>query len=75
MGLPGGERLRSWVGRQAMRRGLLGDSRLWLAVFVAGRVVRLVRWAAGPRRAPVVFSQKLAPGSAVVIRHLRRGRG
>ena len=74
MRLPGSARLRAWIGRQAVRRGLLGSSRLWLAVFVAGRVARVARRALGPAQAPVVLSEKLAPGSALEIRHLCRGR-
>ena len=74
MRFPGIGLLRGWIGRQALRRGLLGSSRLWLAVFVAGRLAQLVHRAIGPKRAPVVFSQRLAPGSAVEIRHRRRGR-
>lgn len=74
MGLPGGARLGAWIGRQAVRRGLLGSSRIWLAVFVAGRLGRVARRALGPKRAPVALSEKLAPGSALEIRHLRRGR-
>ncbi len=73
MRLPGSAALRGWIGRQALRRGLLGSSWLWLAVYVAGRAARLMRRAAGTKHAPVVFSQRLAPGSALLIRHFRRG--
>ena len=74
MALPGGASARNWVSRQAVRRGLLGSSRLWLAVFVAGRLARMLRRVIGPRKPPVVFSERLGPGAAIAIHHLRRGR-
>ena len=72
--LPGARFVGSWMSRQAVRRGLLGSSRLWLGVFVAGRVARMVRRVVGPRKPETLLTQKLAPGSGIAIRHLRRGR-
>ena len=73
--LPGAGFVGSWMSRQAVRRGLLGSSKLWLGVFVAGRVARMLRRVVGPRQPETVLIQKLAPGAGIAIRHLRRRRG
>ena len=49
--LPGAGFVGSWMSRQAVRRGLLGSSKLWLGVFVAGRVARMLRRVVGPETA------------------------
>ena len=53
-----------------IRKGLLGGSRFWLAVFVAGL---LVQWSAKVTKRgemPVRYSERLAPGEGIVIRHI-----
>lgn len=54
---------------RAVQRGLLGGSRLWFAIFLAGTVRRWLRKSLRTGEMPVVFSEQLAPGEGMVIRH------
>ncbi|MCY4068057.1 MAG: hypothetical protein OXE79_02955 [Acidimicrobiaceae bacterium] len=62
----------SWVARQAKRRGLLGSSRVWFAVFVAGGVVRLARRAMKPDKPETLLSERIGPGEGISIRNVDR---
>ena len=54
----------------SFRKGLLGGSRVWLAVFIARFVLRclakVTKWAG----TPVKHSEHLALGETLVIRHV-----
>ena len=75
MGLVGGKAAGAWITRQAVRRGLLGSSRLWFAAFVAQGAVRLARRAVRPREPTTVLEERLEPGAAIEVRHLKRNCG
>ena len=75
MGLVGGKAAGAWIARQALRRGLLGSSRLWFAVFVAQGAVKLARRAMGPREPTTVLEERLEPGTGIEVRHLKRDHG
>lgn len=64
-----------WIARQALRRGLLGSSRPWFAVFVVSAAAKGVRRVLRPRRPSTVLSQMLEPGAGLEVRHLERDRG
>ncbi|MYL05153.1 MAG: hypothetical protein F4011_13365 [Acidimicrobiaceae bacterium] len=70
MGLVGGRTAAAWIGRQAMRRGLLGSSRSWFGAFVATSAVKLVRRAVGPREPITVLSERLEPSTGIEIRNV-----
>ena len=67
-------RVGGWISRNAWQRGALGNSRAWLTVFCITVFAKLLRKALGNRGPVLAHSEKLAPGSAIVIRHLRPGR-
>ena len=54
--------------RQGLRRGLLGDSRPWLVVFMITGALRLLGRLAG-RQEKVVFREELREGTSIVITH------
>ena len=64
-----------WITRQAVRRGLLGSSRAWFAVFLATSVAKGLRRVLRPREPSTVLSQRLEPGAGIEVRHLKRDRG
>ncbi len=74
MGPVAGRAAGAWITRRAVRRGLLGSSRLWLAVFVAQGAVKLARRALGPRQPTTVLEERLEPGAGIEVRHLNRDR-
>jgi hypothetical protein len=56
--------------RHGLRRGLMGGSQLWMAVGAVALGVRIIqRWGA-PK--PIVVTERLAPGEAIVVRHFLR---
>ena len=57
----------------AVRRGLLGGSRFWTAVFVAGRLRGFVQRVTKRAEMPIVSSDEVGVGEGLVIRHLRPG--
>ena len=65
----------SWITRQAVRRGLLGSSRTWFAVFVATTAAKGVRRVLRARQPVTVLEQRLEPGAGIEVRHLKRDRG
>jgi hypothetical protein len=73
--------LRRYIRMNALRRGLLGGSRPWLAIFVLGLLRRRVGKVTKRGEMPLVLSEALKPGEALLITHLapkrrgRRGRG
>lgn len=75
MGLVAGKAAGAWIARQSVRRGLLGSSRLWFAVFVAQGAVKLARRAVGPRQPTTVLEERLEPGAGIEVRHLNEDRG
>ena len=75
MGLVGGKAAGAWIARQALRRGLLGSSRMWFAVYVAQGAAKLARRAMGPREPTTVLEERLEPGAGIEVRHLKRDRG
>jgi hypothetical protein len=72
--------LRNYIRLNAFRRGLLGGSRPWLAVFVLSLLGRRVGKVTKRGAMPVLLSEALKPGEAMLITHIapkrrRRGRG
>ncbi len=65
--LPGG--LGGRIRSRAVQRGLLGGSRLWFAVFVAGFVRKRLLKSLSASEMPVVLSERLHPGEGMVISH------
>lgn len=63
--------LRRWFRFNATRKGLLGNSRLWMWVFVLMQAAKLRRRFLG-KEPKVVFSHELAPGETLVIAHDRQ---
>lgn len=61
--------LRRSLTPMGLVRGVLGGSRPWLAVAVAGAGFRLLKRMVG-KQPEVVFREELKPGQAVVISHL-----
>ncbi len=59
------ERLLRSLTRTGMRRGVLGGSRAWAIVWLAGFAI--LRW--GIRREEVVYSETLEPGGRLTITH------
>jgi hypothetical protein len=55
--------------RRGFRRGLLDGNRAWIAIGAAAAGVRVLQWMARPGD-PIVVTEELAPGQALVIRHL-----
>ena len=70
-----------YVRMNALRRGLLGGSRPWLAIFVLGLLRRQMGKVTKRGEMPLLLSEALKPGEALLITHLapkrrgRRGRG
>jgi hypothetical protein len=70
--------LRRYLRLNAIRRGLFGGSKPWLAVLVLGLLGRQVGKVTKRGEMPVVLSERLEQGEALLITHLapeRRGRG
>lgn len=57
------ERLLRLLAGQGRRRGLVGGNRAWLAIWLGVAVLRRLRRS----EARVVYSEKLAPGQALVV--------
>lgn len=57
----------------AVRRGLLGGSRFWTAVYFAGHVRRFAQKVTKRGEMPVITSDELGVGEGLVIRHLSPG--
>ena len=69
--------LRRYIRMNALRRGLFGGSQPWLAVFVLGLLRRQMGKVTKRGEIPLVLSEPLKPGEALLISHLapkRRGR-
>ena len=63
------------VRMNSIRKGLLGGSRLWLAVFAAGYAARWSGKVTKRGEMPIRFSEPLGPGEEIVIRHVDSARG
>jgi hypothetical protein len=72
--------LRNYLRVNAIRRGLLGGSRPWLAVLVLGLLARNLGKVTKRGVMPIVLSEALKPGESMLITHVapkrrdRRGR-
>jgi hypothetical protein len=62
--------LRRYLRMNAIQKGLFGGSRPWQAVLLAGLVLRQLNKVLKRGAAPVVLSEKLDVGQAMIIRHL-----
>ncbi len=58
------------VRYNGVRKGLLGGSRIWTAVFVAGYLARWSGKVTKRGEKPIRFSESLKPGESFVIRHI-----
>jgi hypothetical protein len=58
----------AWLRRSGFRRGVLGDSRVWMGIWSVLTVGRLVRRVT--RSKPVVEQFTLKPGQTIVISDL-----
>jgi hypothetical protein len=73
--------LRRYIRMNALRRGLLGGSRPWLAIFVLGMLRRQMGKVTKRGEMPLRLSEALKPGESMIITHIapkrrgRRGRG
>lgn len=54
----------------SFRKGLLGGSRVWLTIFIARMVFRWLAKVSKRTEMPVKFSEQLAPGESLIIRHV-----
>ena len=54
----------------SVHKGLMGGSRFWLAIFVAGYLVRWSSKVTKRGEKPIKFSESLKPGESFVIRHI-----
>ena len=55
-----------WALRRARRHGLGGGNRAWMGI---GALALVIKWVRRSNADNVVYSEELAPGSAVVIQH------
>lgn len=67
--------LRYTFRANGIRKGLLGGSRFWLAMFALGQLGRLTGRVSKRGTMPILFSEELRPGEQLVIRHLDTPRG
>jgi hypothetical protein len=61
-------RLTARARATGMRKGVLGTSRMWLAIWAVLTSARLMRRWVG-HKPEVVFRQRLQPGDAIMISH------
>jgi len=54
----------------SVRKGLLGGSRFWLAMFAAGYLARWSGKVTKRGEKPIRFAESLEPGESFVIRHI-----
>lgn len=54
----------------SLHKGLLGGSRFWLGMFVAGYLARWSGKVTKRGEMPILFSDSLKPGESYVIRHV-----
>ena len=67
--------LKRTVRMNGVRKGLLGGSRFWLAMFGLGYVARWTGKVTKRGEMPVKYSEQLQPGEQLVIRHIDDTRG
>jgi hypothetical protein len=65
--------VKRYIRFNGLRRGVLGGSRFWTALFVASHAGRWASKVAKRGPMPVVTSDALAPGEGLVIRHIAPG--
>ena len=68
-------RVKRTIRMNSIRKGLLGGSRFWLAVFVMGCTARWAGKVTKRGEMPVRYSEALGPGEELVIRHLETVHG
>ena len=56
--------------RNGVRRGIMGNSRVWTVVAVFAGAMRLKQWL-NRRDTNIVYSEELQPGETLVIAHER----
>ena len=69
--------LRRYLRYNALRRGLIGGNKAWLAVLVLGYLGRSIGKVTKRGEMPLALSQALKPGQGLIITHhapTRRGR-
>lgn len=66
--------LRRTIRYNSVRRGLLGGSRFWLAIFALARVAKWSGKVTKRGDMPIRFSEQLEPGEAFEIRHVSSTR-
>jgi hypothetical protein len=69
--------LRRYIRVNALRRGVFGGSKPWLVIFVLGMLRRQMGKVTKRGEMPLVLSEALKPGQALLITHIapkRRGR-
>ena len=71
----GSSYIRRTIRTNSIRKGLLGGSRFWLTVFVLRRFARWSTKITKRGEMPIRFSEPLAPGEWLEIRHLDPSRG
>ena len=62
--------LRRYLRVNALRRGVLGGSRPWLAILVLGLIGRGLGKVSKRGEAPIAFREALEPGQSLLITHL-----
>ena len=63
------------VRRNSIRKGLLGGSRFWLAIFGLGYLARWSGKVTKRGEMPIRLSEALKPGESIVIRHIDPAHG
>ena len=62
--------VRRRIRYNSIRKGLLARDRFWLTVFVLGLLGRQINKVLKRGPMPVLFSERLEPGTSLVISHL-----
>lgn len=62
--------VKRYIRFNGLRRGLLGGSPFWTAMFFAGHAGRFLSRVAKRGPMPVVTSDALEPGEGLIVRHI-----
>lgn len=65
--------VKRYIRYNALRRGLLGGSRIWTTIFFAGYVGRWLAKVTKRGEMPVITSDRIEPGEGLLIRHIPPG--
>jgi hypothetical protein len=63
--------LRRYIRMRAIRQGVIGGSRPWLAVFILGYLARSVSKVTKRGEMPIALSEALKPGEKMIITHIK----